>query len=284
MSFNLATSRSQGVKAVVALSTTVVLAAGTAQAGDGGLIAWPLGQTDVVLRYETSGGRAARAGTEVPDRTIYGDGFVVWTDDEVAPTPGFASSVWTGRLDLATLRGLLTSARDSGFFGLEGSYQPATPPSSPGADPIPLPLDAEAETLTISLADRHRVSVRPAGWPGAPAAFRQLRDALLRLVPLEPRPFVAERYRLEVRPLLDENADDYPALPRSLADFDLDAESASQVLGRAQGEALAAWLAQFGTSVARDGRLFHLQLFAVPPRARHSDPLLSIEHKVHNKR
>ena len=272
------------MKAVVAFFTTLVLAACAAQAGGDDPIAWPRGQTDVVLSYEISGKRAARAGTEIPDRTLYGDGFVVWTDDEVEPTPGFSSSVWTGRLDSATLRGLLTSARDDGFFGLEGSYQPATPPSSPGADPIPLSLDAETETLTISLADRHRVSVRPAGWPGAPAAFRQLRDALLGLTPLEPRPFVAERYRLQARPLLDEDAGDYPALPRSLADFDLDAESASQVLGRVQGEALAAWLDQFGTSVARDGRVFHLQLFAVPPRARHSDPLLSIEHKVQNKR
>jgi len=232
-------------------------------------VAWERGMTDVIVRYETSGGRTARPGTGVSDRTVYGDGFVVWTDQEVEPTPGFASSVWTGRLDPATIQGLLRSAVDGGFFALEGSYRPTHPLPSPVADPIPLPLDVRSETLAISLADHHhQVSVRPAGWPGAPAVFRELRDAVLSLMPIDSQRFIPQTYLLQVIPLPGKNADDYPRLPRSRADLDLAAGSAVPlVLERTQGEALAALLNDLGATLAQDGRVFYLQLLAVPPRA-----------------
>lgn len=244
------------------------LAAGAAASGGDDPLAWKRGAADVVVRYEISGGGAAREGTGLPDRTVYGDGLVVWTEPQEEPTPGCASSVWTGRLDPETIRGLLRLAVDAGFFELEGSYWPAaaTPPA-PGEDPIPLPLDSRAETLTLSLADRsRRVTVRPAGWAGAPAAFRQPRDAVLRSVPADARRFVPRSYRLLVTPLPAEDAGDHPELPRALGELDLAGPEPLR-LGREEGEALAAALAELGATVAHNGRVFALRLFAEPPRA-----------------
>ena len=238
-------------------------------------VIWKRCASEIIVRYEISGGRAARAGTQVPAWTVYGDGFVVWTEDTEESLPGFAGSVWTGWMEPAAIQGLLTMALECGFFELEDSYRPNGATHNPAGlfegepvDPIPMSLDVEAETLSISLVNNsHRVRVSPSGWLGAPAAFRKIRETIHSLEPTESRRYVPQAYRLIVARMEGETAGDFPSLARSLSGIDLAAGLVAPLnLGRAEGEAMAVILEEHGAIVAQDGKEYRLHLLAVRPR------------------
>lgn len=145
------------------------------------------GEAPVAIRYDVTGSRAAPGGPSVPLRTLHTDGTLVFTKVVHDPDSGAVRKVLVGRVDATAVSALVAEARRSGFFDLAPLQQPPPPRGTDGADAPEPPLDAETEILAVADGDRlHEVRVRPARWPGAPAAFRELRDALLAVKPSPP--------------------------------------------------------------------------------------------------
>jgi hypothetical protein len=238
-------------------------------------LTWNAESETVVLRLEETGGMLQPAwGTEIPLWTLYGDGLVVWTQDG-PPTPGFTQQVWTGHLDEAGIKELLSFAREIGFFDLDAEYKaprfvPAETDESAGAAMAPNlegAPDQETGLITIDLlAGQHRVQVYPAAWAEAPEAYRALREQIMSTRPGDAAPFVPTTLLLSATPVSPEAAPASPEWP--LANIVLaDATATPLQLDAAQGTAVAEFLTTQGVFATELGLPYRLNLWGVPPQS-----------------
>ena len=98
--------------------------AGPSAAPTTGAIAHPMGARDIVLRLEESGGFVAieSSATYTPSFTLYGDGTVIWRDNQ-APPPESSDNLMrvtalnVAKLDEASIQALLEEAIGPGGLG-----------------------------------------------------------------------------------------------------------------------------------------------------------------------
>ena len=205
----------------------------------------------------------------MPEWSLYDDGEIVWVDDEGRPTPGFARQVWIGRLRDDAIRQLLTFVEQMGFWNLDNHYQPSPQVST---DTKAVTLDAHAmpdqlsSTLTVRRKARQKqVTVYPADWPGAPDAYRVLRDRLLQTRPPEAREFQPQNFRLMVRAVASNTQN--VEMPWPFPNIDVArAQPDGLRLNRDDGLAVAEFLRNSPAVVVLSGHSFSVQLFADPPR------------------
>jgi len=227
----------------------------------------PSRTAELLIRYERKGGLLQPAGTQLPEYSLYGDGEIIWTEDG-PPTPGFTRQVWSGRLTNDQILQLMNFAETIGFWRLANSYQPSPRVS---ADSKVITLDPEAmpdqlsATLTVRWKEREkRVVVYPAGWNGAPDAFRVLTDRVLQTRPAGRHEFQPQSFFVTVRKVAANNQHS-AAWP--FANIDLARTQADRVkLTREQGLAVAGVLKSGPPIVVQSGQSFSVQLFADPPR------------------
>ncbi|MGH2544863.1 MAG: hypothetical protein ACRDIB_18890, partial [Ardenticatenaceae bacterium] len=134
----------------------------------------------IVIQFREGGGfTTAPHATILPQWTLYGDGFVVWTEQSDQPTPGFTQKVWTGTLTDDEINALVAYADEVGFWSLDPSYgTQATTGTSTNAPTLRAPTpDLPSSVIEINLAERqHSVQLYPADLEGAPEAYTLFRD------------------------------------------------------------------------------------------------------------
>jgi hypothetical protein len=158
-----------------------------------------------------------------------------------------------------------------GIWKLDPYYQPAHQGVPDGQivhlHPATAP-DQPASLLTVhTTAARKQVTVYPANWPGAPEAFRALRDRLLEIRPKGAQEFQPQMFRLEVRSLPSALSSREHGIPWPFQALDLTrAQSGVLPLTREEGLAVAAFLTDHSPIVRQADQAFSLRLFAAPPR------------------
>lgn len=253
-----------------ATPTTANTAAALATVENSRDLDWVRDQNVILLQLMFTGGMAAPAwGKELPFWTLYGDGFVVWTETG-DPTPGFAQQVWTGSLSEAETADLVAFATESGFLELDANYN--APQFSPVADdpnamqsnPIGMP-DQVTGIITLNLvSQQQQVAVYPASWEEAPAAYRSLKQRIQELRPADAALYVPQELRLTAVLQSPYNANRPPWL---WPDLPLDqAAAASLALNIEQGMALNDFLMANGVLVNQEEQTYRLDLLADPPR------------------
>ena len=223
----------------------------------------------ILVQYDEFGGMIAAApGAHIPLRTIYDDGLVVWAQ-EGEPTIGFDRQVWVGRLDDESRQELIELITSSGFMDLQPEYKAPAFVSKDGDDnspPVIAPnpqggLDQPTGVIRVNLSGRsQQVTVYPASWDEAPAAYKSLRDYLLSLQPDDARPFVPDSFHLEITPITAQVTKQSPAWP--FADIDL--QNPPEITP-AQAQDIHRFLSQNGDLVTWDGRIYRVNLLAAPP-------------------
>jgi hypothetical protein len=158
---------------------------------------------------------------------------------------------------------------DAGFWELQDDYRPSHD-VLPGGKSISLnpaaALDQPWSTLTVHSGERKKqVSIYPADWDEAPAAYISCRDRLLEIRPQRAREFEPKAFRLEVRRL--PSAESIPT--RTIwpfPDLVLPAPSGELILTSAQGVAVSEFLREHPPVAFQEGQPFSLRLFGEPPR------------------
>jgi hypothetical protein len=212
--------------------------------------------------------------TEPPDQILCADGrLVVIVPGE--PIVGFTRRLTEGRLSPADLAGIVSLVESSGFLALAERYEATTeaapaPRDGEGAvRPEPVRrLDASWETISVRTRNATRtVRVSPAGWVGAPEAFRRLRERLLSLVTLATAPFRPDSFRVSATPLPNSGTSaQAQAWPFPWIDL-RSAAKAPVHLTAARGTGVAEAVPRGGSFLAEDGTMFWVGLLGDLPCA-----------------
>ncbi|MDQ4079005.1 MAG: hypothetical protein M3220_22530 [Chloroflexota bacterium] len=238
-----------------------------------GVVAWDRSPDAIIMQYREEGGfRAPPQATTLPEWTLYGDGFVVWTE-EGEPTPGFTAQVWTGTLSDEQIEELIALASESDFWSLEPSYGTGAADVTEETLTLETPFeDLPSATLTIDLQEREQsVLVYPVDFEGAPESYRTVRDRLLETRPADASRFTPSTFRLEAQPLSQAEeptageADELAAWP--FLDIDL-VEVVEEPLSLSDEGAMevAEFALQNDYLAEQDGMGYRLGVFAEPPR------------------
>ena len=133
----------------------VVLAACGAQGPD---LAYPAEADHLLIEADTAGGLVlpAYAENHIPAFRLYGDGRVVWTDQE-----GPGMNVWQGHLPQEKIEDLLAWMADEGYFRMEEFYTVENPPT-----------DLPTQCIRVNLTDENKSVCEY--FDGAPEAFDQI--------------------------------------------------------------------------------------------------------------
>lgn len=130
--------------------------------GPGPDLAYPAEADHLLAEADTAGGfvPTAYAENHIPAFRLYGDGRVVWTNDE-----GPQMNVWEGRLSQEKVQDLLAWMADEGYFRMDGFYTVEDPPT-----------DLPTQCLRVYLADQDKSVCEY--FDGAPEAFHKIYDLL----------------------------------------------------------------------------------------------------------
>jgi hypothetical protein len=207
-------------------------------------------------------------GTSLPEFSLYRDGEVIWTD-EGQPTAGFRQQIRIGRLTADEIVQLMTFVEQVGFWKLENHYQPQHQ-VSPDKKTVTLDLgampDQLSSTLTVQWKGRQKqVTVYPADWQGAPAAYSNLRDRLLGMRSRKGNEFQPQNFQLMVANGPSDSGNIERLWPFPKIDLSR-AQSGVLRLSRNEGLAVAEFLRNGSPIVVQSSRSFALQLRADPPR------------------
>ena len=230
---------------------------------------WDRSPNTIIIQFNESGGLAAPQATQLPQWTLYGDGYLVWTTSGPA-TPGFSRRVWTGTLSDAQINELVALADQLGFWSLRGSSGTgAATTTSSGAQMIQVtPPDQRSGTLTFNLSDRrHSVQIYPAGSASAPQAYRTLRDRLLATQPANAAAFAPTSFRLQARSLGAATGNraqlaEWPFAEVSLANV----ASRGATLNGTRGNEIGTFLIAQNYNARQGGIAYNVKLFGQPPR------------------
>jgi hypothetical protein len=134
----------------------------------------------LIIEADTYGGLLPPPSSRhIAELSIYGDGQVVLAEEDGAPRVGTDRAITIGRIGEQELAELLAFIAESGFFGLDDRYvDPAAPTDGPWKH-------VRVELLGVSRS----VSIYPADYADAPAAFWQTYDAVTRVQPSDATAF-----------------------------------------------------------------------------------------------
>ena len=241
---------------------------------------WSSNPTDIILQYDVSGGLMGQGpGTSLPLWTLYGDGLVVWTEDNPA-TPGFTSEIWIGHLSDAEIEDLILFIEEQGFWELAPSYQPeqfiiptipaeTNPEGFTAVQPNPeAALDQPSSSIMADVANqRHQVTLFPAEWEGAPEAYQNILEYISEIQLNDTIAFAPMTFSLRAREMPQIMADDSQMITWPYANIQLSAVANEPLsLDRDQGISIADSIMMNGQKVIQNEIVYIITLMADPPR------------------
>ncbi len=154
------------------------------------LIAYDRNPRAILIEADIVGGLApVPREAHVPLLRLYADGFIVFAGEPTPLSTGLDAVVRTGYLSEAEIQQLLAFLRDSGFYSLEGYYQPK-----------PVPADLPTAYITVNLNKAKTVRVYAPGFGNAPAAFYDAFGYILRSTPETSKAFAPNEGYLAALP------------------------------------------------------------------------------------
>lgn len=144
------------------------------------LVAFDRDPRGILVEADVSGGSmTVPRGAHVPIFRLYGDGLVVFAGERTPLSTGLDAVVRIGYLSDSDIQNLLGYLNQSGFFSLNGFYQPR-----------PAPADQVTGRITVYLNKAKTVRVYGPGLPGTPQSFSDAFARIAQAVPADARNYV----------------------------------------------------------------------------------------------